>query len=170
MTASNQGLAVVAGGLTAGLLDIAYALSFAVFVRGGTVQGLLQSVSSGLLGQAAFEGGSATAALGLALHFAIALGWALVFALASERFALLRHHPNRVGPVYGLFIFLMMNFVVLPLSALPMPVRWSWLGSGTNLLSHLFFVGLPIAWAVHLASRRSSSFGVLSGRTETKGP
>jgi len=35
-------------------------------------QRILQSVAAGLLGDASFEGGAATAALGLALHFLIA--------------------------------------------------------------------------------------------------
>ncbi|MBA3759414.1 MAG: hypothetical protein H0X07_02700 [Gemmatimonadales bacterium] len=34
---------------------------------------IFQSVAAGLLGQASFEGGAATAALGLALHYLIAL-------------------------------------------------------------------------------------------------
>ena len=75
---------VFVGGLIAGACDITYAIVFFGF-RGVPAERILQSVASGLLGAKAFEGGTATAALGLLLHFSIALLLALIFYLASIR-------------------------------------------------------------------------------------
>jgi hypothetical protein len=60
-------------------------------------------------------------------------------------------HAVVAGLLYGLAVFALMNLVVLPLSAFPHQVKFTGLGPFTNLLSHLFFFGLPIA----LATRRA---------------
>jgi hypothetical protein len=60
---------VVAGGLVAGAFDIVYACAFWWWKAGEPPPRIFQSVAAGLLGPASFEGGAATAALGLGLHF-----------------------------------------------------------------------------------------------------
>ena len=147
--------AILVGGGIAGALDIAYAIAYAVF-RGSTAEHLLQVVASGLLGTAAYDGGSATAALGLACHMAMSLLFAAFFYAVARRWRGLAFHPWVSGPVYGLGVFGVMNFIVLPLSAFPHEVRFSLVGTGTNLLSHLFFFGLPIALATRRALARPS--------------
>ena len=142
--------AVLVGGGVAGALDIAYAIGFAAW-RGMPPETLLQLVASGLLGSAAYDGGTATAVLGLLLHFAIALSAAAVFYAAARRWSVLRRHALLAGPAFGLAMFAVMNVIVLPLSAYPHPVRFSLLGTGTNLASHLFLFGLPIALATRHA-------------------
>jgi hypothetical protein len=92
---------VLAGGLLAGALDIAFACAFWALKAGVPAQRILQSVASGLLGRASFQGGAATAALGLALHFAIALAMALAYALMARRWSLLQRRPWLGGAVYG---------------------------------------------------------------------
>ena len=61
-----------------------------VIFQQSTVQRIFQSVASGLLGPASFSGGWATAALGLALHVCVALGWTLLFLFLLERWSRLR--------------------------------------------------------------------------------
>ena len=46
-----------------------------------------------------------------------------------------------------------MRLVVLPLSAFPHPVSFKPLSAGLDLLSHVFFFGLPIALAAARAIR-----------------
>jgi uncharacterized membrane protein YagU involved in acid resistance len=144
--------AILVGGGVAGALDIGYAISFAMY-RGMTAEHLLQVVASGLLGTAAYDGGTATAALGLACHLAMSFVFAAFFYAVARRWRELARHPWITGPVYGLGVFAVMNFIVLPLSAFPHEVQFSLLGTGTNLLSHLFFFGLPIALATRGALR-----------------
>ncbi len=74
---------VLAGGLVAGTLDIVYACAFWAVKRAVPAERILQSVAAGLLGEASFAGGRATAALGLALHYFIALSISTVYYLAA---------------------------------------------------------------------------------------
>jgi hypothetical protein len=78
-------LSVLAGGLVAGTLDITYACVFWA-LRGGTPpQRIFQSVAKGVLGPPTFKGGAATAALGLFLHYFIAITMSVVFYLVAGR-------------------------------------------------------------------------------------
>lgn len=135
--------AILCGGLIAGALDITYACVRGV-VLGSTAVRILQSVASGLLGRAALEGGWATAALGLGLHFVIALSAATVYYAASRRIRLMVSRPVPSGLLFGALVYLFMSRVVVPLSAAPFTIRLEILG----LLVHMFFVGLPIALSV----------------------
>ena len=112
-----------------------------------------QSVASGLLGQAAFEGGLATAALGLVLHLTIAFGWTILYLLLLQRWAQLRRLSTttsgrvKAGLIYGLVVWFCMNVVVVPLSHATMAPLFS-LSSFLQLVWHPIGVGLPIALIV----------------------
>jgi len=138
--------AVLAGGALAGSLDIVAAFAIASY-RGGTPVRVLQSIASGLMGTAAFQGGSRTAALGLALHFLIATAAAAVYYVASLGWPALALRPLRFGALHGMAVYLAMNFVVVPLSAAPRG-PFVWRMAAVLVLVHIVCVGLPIAWAV----------------------
>ena len=104
----------------------------------------------------AFDGGLATAALGLGLHFLIALILAFIFYVASTRLPVLVRRPVIIGAVYGFAVFWVMNLVVLPLSAFPRKVTFVPVVVITGVLVHMFLIGVPIA----LGARRA-----LAGRT-----
>ena len=109
--------AVLLGGLTAGVLDIADALIFHG-ARGVAPWRILQAIASGLLGREAFAGGAWTAALGLGLHFFIATTAAAVYALASLRLPVL--DPAALSCAAQPLAWSstsVMQYVVLPLSA-----------------------------------------------------
>ena len=135
--------AALIGGLVVGVLDIADAFIFFGF-RGVSPVRILQSIASGLLGRAAFSGGLRTAALGLVLHFFIATVIATVFVLASTRMRWLTRAPLVTGPLYGLAVWLVMNFVVIPLSAAGTPA-FRTVVVVNGLLIHMLGVGLPSA-------------------------
>ncbi|HSS49762.1 MAG TPA: hypothetical protein VLX28_12535 [Thermoanaerobaculia bacterium] len=143
--------AIVLGGLVAGAFDITYAIVFSYLRRGVAPSRVLQSVASGLLGPAAYDGGASTAALGLGLHFFIALVAAAIYVLASRYLPVLIRRPVLAGAVYGLGIYVFMNCVVIPLSRIgpkPFPPS-SVLVSG--LLVHMFLIGVTIAFAARRA-------------------
>ena len=133
-----------------GALDILFAISYAGY-NGMAPSRLLQTVASGLLGEAAFSGGSATAAAGLLCHFALAYLWAGIFVAAARRLPMLTRQPVLSGIVFGVVVFFIMRLVVLPLSAFPYPVSFKPLGTVLDLLSHTLLFGVPIA----LATRRA---------------
>ncbi|HVF68082.1 MAG TPA: hypothetical protein VM914_10480 [Pyrinomonadaceae bacterium] len=146
--------AILWGGLIAGAIDITYACVFSYARRGVPPGRILQSVASGALGDAAFQGGTTAAALGLLLHFIIALIWAAVYYLASRKLRVLASAPYVCGIVYGLLIFAAMNYVVIPLSAAPFGAPPpSSPAFGTGLLVHMLGIGLPIALATRRFSR-----------------
>ena len=127
-------------GLIVGTLDILSAFII-VLSRGSTVTRLLQFIASGLLGPQAFQGGAATAVLGLALHFFIAFTLVAVFYAARQRFGLVRDHAISSGIIYGLIVFAVMNLIVLPLSAAR--PRHSLSGDLIQIGIHMFVIGLP---------------------------
>lgn len=138
--------ALFAGGTLAGTLDILFAVSFAGY-NGIAPARLLQTVASGALGNASFDGGIPTAALGLTLHFALSYLWAVLFLLAAWRAPILACRPLASGIAFGVLVFLAMRLVVLPLSAFPFPVTFKPLASTLDLLSHTLLFGVPIAVA-----------------------
>ena len=146
------GRAVLWAGLAAGVLDLAAAL-VTNGLRGLAPVRVLQSISSGLLGAESYGGGAWTAALGVLLHFVIAFGAAAVFYAASRRLKFLVRRPFVAGPLYGVAVYLFMNFVVLPLSAFPHKVSLAPDRLATGLAVHVLCVGLPIALVVRAATR-----------------
>jgi hypothetical protein len=152
MRRNSAAFAILVGGLIAGTLDLTYAIVFS-WVHGHAPITIMQSVASGLLGNAAFDGGAATAALGVLSHYFIMFCAAAIFYFASGRFAFLTRRPVISGMVFGLCMYLVMTFVVLPLSAFPFPQRFPIDLVVANLLVHMFLVGVPIS----LASKRARS-------------
>jgi hypothetical protein len=152
MNASPKLRAVLVGGTVAAALDILFAVTWAA-VNGRTPGWLLQTVATGLLGDSSYAGGVPTAILGLASHFTLSYVWAALFVAAASRLRWLVAKPAFTGPAFGVLVFFAMRLVVLPLSAFPYPVSFSQPGATLDLLSHMFFFGLPIAFAAAKAAR-----------------
>lgn len=140
--------------LVAGTLDISTALVFFASM-GVAPTRILQGIAGGLLGHASFDGGLATAALGGLLHYCIMFAMVLAYYLSSLKMARLREEPYLWGGFYGVFLLLLMNYVVVPLSAYPLHsnVYLPWFLC--DLGAHVFFVGMPAAlfarWAYGLS-------------------
>jgi uncharacterized membrane protein YagU involved in acid resistance len=140
-------------GTIAGSLDIVYAF-LAYGARGVSPAAILQSVASGLLGGEAYAGGGKTALLGLVLHFSIATMMAGGFVVLSGLAPVLLRKPVAAGTIYGLFLYVFMNHVVVPLSAAyPGTPPRGFLFAGA-LFAHVVLVGIPIAWIAAARSER----------------
>jgi hypothetical protein len=142
---SNAGVyrAILMGGLTAGVLDITAAFLNSG-LRGRSPMWVLQSVASGLLGSASYNGGLPTAALGLAVHFFIAFVACAVYVALSLKFPVLTQRVIVFGVLYGVAVYLFMYGVVLPVTfhrSFFQPLS----AVVINLLIHITCVGLPIA-------------------------
>lgn len=129
-------------GLVCGVLDIAYV--FVVFGwRDGRAARILQGIAASLLGPAAVSGGTISTAVGLAIHFGVALGAAALFYGLSRRAGVLLTRPWTSGALYGVAFYLLMNLLVLRLTRLPPapfpPPGWTWV-----LAAHVLCVGWPI--------------------------
>ena len=113
-------------------------------LRGVSPLRIFQGIASGLLGRASFQGGLPAAVLGVLLHFTIALTIVTVYYLASRRVPALARRPLVWGPLYGIAVYLTMNLVVIPLSAVvtghrPLEVVVN------GVLIHIVGVGIPSA-------------------------
>jgi hypothetical protein len=136
----NARLAIIVGGLVAGTLD----LTQACILFGWNIP---LAIAAGLLGPKAFHGGAATYMLGVLLHFFIALSFATVYYAASRRLIFLREYPLVCGLAFGAAVELMMNLVVLPLSALHARGPYELKDLILGLLVHMVVIGLPIAFS-----------------------
>ena len=105
--------AIVTAGVVVGILDISSAVVI-WWQRGVALQHGLQGIAAGLLGTKSYEGGMATAALGLVLHFFIAFVVVSIFYLASRKVPFLTKQPLVSGVFYGIGVYLVMYWIVLP--------------------------------------------------------
>jgi hypothetical protein len=148
----NPWLIVLTGGLIAGTLDILYAWLFWWIRAGVPMRRILQSVAAGLLGRdGATSGGSATAALGLGLHMFIACTMAAVYYLVARRWSLLWRRPWMFGALYGLWLYIAMNYIVVPLSAAGSGGSKDPLWVTLSVAVHVAFIGIPCALASRYA-------------------
>jgi hypothetical protein len=137
------------GGLITGMLHL--------IVQIGIVFGLIlktplissfQYIASGAMGNASYMGGLATALLGLVLELLMTIIIAGVFILSADRIPLLRQHVVTGSLLYGFGVFIVMSFIVLPLSAaspLPAPPMWLLI---EIVLEHILLIGLPLGLLV----------------------
>ena len=147
--------ALLFGALAVGVLDGLDAIVFFGLRSGATPDRIFKSIAAGLLGPTARQGGWPMVALGVGLHFFIAFMIVLVYMVASRALPVLVRRPLICGVLYGIVVYAVMNYVVIPRSAVggaplsipPLPVL------ANGLLIHMFGVGLPAS----LAARASAS-------------
>lgn len=129
--------------------DLLFACSFWYALYRVPPVRIVQNIAAGLLGKRAFLGGEGTVALGALLHYAIMSVMVVVYYLASRRVDGLFERPWLYGCLYGLGLFVVMNLIVVPLSAVPKtPVPTSWIVSSVAV--HVI-IGLAIALSVRRA-------------------
>ena len=135
----------VIGGLITGMLHliIQVGIVFGLLLKSPFISSL-QFVASGAMGNASYTGGLATALLGLVLELMMTIIIAGIFIMGADRIPLLRQHVIPGSLLYGLGVFIVMNFIVLPLSAapaLPAPPMWLFI---EIILEHILLIGLPL--------------------------
>jgi uncharacterized membrane protein YagU involved in acid resistance len=146
---------ILLAGLVAGILDLIAACVSAWLRSRMTPISVAQFIASGAVGrEAAFSGGTKTVLLGVAFHFLNATTAAAVFYFASRKLRFLIDWPISMGLLYGLLVYLFMNFVVLPASKItPARVAPPLSGRIIAALIIMFFVGLPISLIVRRYSK-----------------
>ncbi|HET7114456.1 MAG TPA: hypothetical protein VFI57_12475 [Pyrinomonadaceae bacterium] len=157
---------ILIGGLIAGTLDMTAACVSAWLRSRTTPFRVAQFIASGAQGQAALSGGNKSALLGLAFHFLIATVATAVFYLASRKLRFLIRWPIPMGLVYGVLVYLFMNFVVLPRSAITLRGTPTLSSRVIQALIIMFCVGLPIALIVRWYSKPNNARLVLSDSIE----
>lgn len=130
--------------LLVGTLDILAAFIQSYSKTGRNPLPVLSFIASGVFGKKAFEGGGEMLAFGLLFHFIIALIFTMILFMTFRLFPILAKYRFITGVVYGVIIWAIMQFVVLPLSNTP-PLTLTLAKSIPSILILIGCVGLPLA-------------------------
>lgn len=136
---------ILYGTLAVGTLDALDAIIFFGLRSGVTPGRIFQSIAAGIYGRTSYQMGLHTVGLGFLLHYFIAFLIVSAFYVLSRFVPILRRQTVIAGLLYGVVVYFVMNYAILPLSAagrgpfvLPVFVN--------GILIHAFGVGLPSAW------------------------
>jgi hypothetical protein len=124
-----------------------------IFFVGFGITPLLHAIAGGLLAEQSHEGGTQTAILGAFLQEFMGVLIAGIYVGATFILPTLRRRWIRFGLAYGVVIFFVMNYVVLPLSAWRTVPHFSVAGFAGNMVAMLLF-GCIVAY---FASRQPDS-------------
>jgi len=139
---------ILLGGIIAGTLDI----GAASLINGAKPTRILQVIASGLFGKSAFADDS-TVVLGLVLQWAMSIIIASIFVVAAQWRPVLKRHWVMAGLAYGLIIYFVMNYGVLPLSAIGHPPRFRVLHFMEDIVAMILF-GIIITFFARKRSNR----------------
>jgi hypothetical protein len=150
---------ILLAGLVAGTLDILGALTvYSLILHKGTIILILQRIASAALGQVAFKGGWAMAICGLGFHYIIAFCFTTAYVLLYSYLPFLKKHRLASGLLYGLFVWLVMNRIVLPRTKLLIPHF-----NGAQRLSPMALlmlcIGLPVAYITDAYYKGRKAYG-----------
>lgn len=137
--------AVLLTTLVAGTLDIMAAHIDQIIRTGAFPHRMFYVIAAGAIGlKAAFSNGPAVIALGVFIHYFISFSFTLVFFLLYP--AVTRVSKNKYVNIlwYTLIVWLIMNFIVMPLTALPQKPFVFNMQQVTGFLILLVVFGLPI--------------------------
>lgn len=134
-------------GLIAGTLDMLAAITvYAFILQKTTAIKILQSIASGLFKKDAYSGGSQMALYGLLLHYFIALTFAWFYFTIYPYFTFIKKNTLLSGILYGIFVWIIMNLVVLPTVFPVLPEKHLDFPLILSILILIFCIGIPIAF------------------------
>jgi uncharacterized membrane protein YagU involved in acid resistance len=133
--------AIFLGGLIAAAIDI----GAASLISGRSPAFIMQAIAGGLLGKASFDGGIGTAILGAVLQEVMGVLIAAIYVVLSKTVSGLLRQWILSGLTYGVIIFFVMNYVVVPLSAWKSAPHFTSLKFAENMVAMLLF-GLIVAF------------------------
>jgi hypothetical protein len=133
--------AILLGGFVAGTVDVGAAslINLLSPIR------ILQFIAGGLLGRAALSGGIPVALLGLVLQWLMSMIIAAVYVFAASWLPVPGRRWIAFGLAYGVVVFFVMNYVVVPLSAWARWPHFTPYSFAANMAAMLLF-GLIVAF------------------------
>lgn len=117
---------------------------------GRSATATLQSVAAGPFGDGALQGGGGTALLGLATHFVLMAAMVSCYVAVVRRTPRLMERPLVAGTGFGIAVYLIMYWIILPLrwpAVFPQTGAWD---VGNALFSHVVCMGIPAALVVRM--------------------
>jgi hypothetical protein len=107
---------------------------------------IMRFIAGGLLGPGVIKGGLDISLVGLLLQWLMGLIIAAIYVLASRRLAWMHRDWRVTGVAYGVPVYFVMTYVVVPLSALHHWTAFDLKGFLLNMAAMMLF-GLIIAYA-----------------------
>ncbi len=133
--------------LIAGTLDIFSACTYYTIRTGNSPIRVLKFVASGYFGNEAIAGSNFYAVAGLLFHYLIAFIFTVFFFLICPYLQKMVRSHLSTALLYGIFVWLVMNRVVLPLSNTPKgPFQWQQALIGALIL--VCMIGLPMTLVI----------------------
>lgn len=140
---------IIKAGLIVGTLDILSAFAY-YFINTGekNIFNVLKFVASGLFGKEAFSAGNRMIITGLVLHYIIAFAVTIFFFLLFPKIKAFSKNKILTGVIYGIFIWMVMNLVVVPLSNIgnrPFTI----INALINVIILIVCIGIPLSFMAH---------------------
>jgi hypothetical protein len=147
---------ILQAGLITGTLDILSAFIY-YYIKTGKTNFLVifQFIASGIFGKDAGTGGTAMILAGLILHYAIAFSFTIFFFWLYPKIKVMSKDRILTAVVYGLFVWIVMNLIVVPLSnTVHRPFKID--GALINMGILIVCIGLPLSFIANAFFRKRS--------------
>ncbi|MEK6781323.1 MAG: hypothetical protein AABY93_06435 [Bacteroidota bacterium] len=133
--------AILKTSIIAGTLD---ALAAIIILANMNAVGVFQYIASGAFGEGAFSGGIAMTITGVVFHYFIATSFTALYFILYPHMQFLRKQKLVSGVLYGLFVWSVMNLIVVPMSNTSKN-PFSWGRASLNMTILVVCIGLPIS-------------------------
>jgi hypothetical protein len=148
---------ILQAGLIVGTLDILSAFIY-YYIKSGKTNFLVifKFIASGIFGKDAGDGGTGMILAGFILHYAIAFSFTIFFFWLYPKMNVLSKNRIVTGIVYGLFVWTLMNLVVVPLSnTVHRTMKLE--GALINMGILIVCIGLPLSFMANTFYKRTSA-------------
>lgn len=137
---------IIKAGLIVGTLDILSAFIY-YFIKTGekNVFNVLKFVASGLFGKEASSAGNKMIIAGLVLHYIIAFAFTIFFFWLFPKIKTFSKNKILTGVIYGIFIWMVMNLVVVPLSNVGSR-PFNMINALINVIILIVCIGIPLSF------------------------
>jgi uncharacterized membrane protein YagU involved in acid resistance len=156
---------IIKAGLIVGTLDIVAAfIQFFIQTKNNPLI-ILKYIASGILGKEAFSGGGLVILLGLILHYIIAFSFTILFFWLFTKIKILSRSKIITGILYGIFIWVVMNLIVVPLSNIPAR-PFDIVNAIINAVILIVCIGIPLSFMANKFYRKNTETGSSSSVTD----
>lgn len=143
----SKGGAVFLSGLVAGTMDIVAAFTvYAFILHKTTPTKILRSIASAIFKKDAYTGNSSMVFFGLGMHYFIAFSFAWFYFVIYPYFPFLKKNAAISGLFYGIFVWLIMNLIVLPIFFPGIPENHLDFPFLISIIILILCVGFPISF------------------------
>lgn len=148
-------------GLFAGALDISVALADYAITSKNNPLVILKYIASAVFGSSALSGGITMIFAGFFFHFVIALLFTFFFFVVYANTNLLSKNKWITAVLYAIFIWLVVNNLVIPLSNAPyLQIPFAAVNKVIKAITILIFtMGLPLSFLAHRYYKKHQNTG-----------